>query len=358
MKKLKFHHWLGIGLLILLSSSCTNLEYYHQAAAGHWQPLSQSRPLDTFFDNPTTSAKLQTRLDLARQMRDFASQRLGLPDNDSYRSYADLGRPYVLYNVFAAEALALEPYNWCYPLVGCVSYRGYFDRKRAEREAAQLRQRGYDTTVAGVPAYSSLGWTNDPLLNTFINWPAGLLAELIFHELAHQQLYIDNDTAFNESFATAVGHLGAELWLQDHPQRQEAYRRLKHYQKGFLELLQATRSELAALYASTADDVSKRQAKQTILADLQHRYQRLKQEQWNGFSGYDRWFAEPPNNAKLLTVAAYHDYVPAFITLYEQSGRNFPKFYRAVAKLGALPPQERKHQLGVLAAANPEPENT
>lgn len=335
-----------------LLAGCTQLQYYDQLLTGQYQLLQQRRPLAEVSADPATSANLRERLALARQLRDFASQHLGLPDNNSYRTYADLGRPYAVYNVFAAPALSLEPYHWCYPLIGCASYRGYFDRALAEQEAQRLRQAGYDVYIANIPAYSTLGWFDDPLLNTFINWPIGLMAELIFHELAHQRLYIDNDTAFNEAFATAVGQLGAQRWLQRYapPAALAEYEALKRYQSDFLALVFELREQLAALYASDLSSAAKQRNKAQLFAVLQHRYQTLKTEHWNGFTGYDPWFGQDLNNARLAPIGTYYQNVPAFKNLFVASGEDFEQFYQQVEQLSILPPSDREQRLYTLSA--------
>ena len=333
-----------------LLAGCTQLQYYDQLLAGQYQLMQQRRPLAEVSADPATSDALRERLALARQLRDFASQHLRLPDNNSYRNYADLGRPYAVYNVFAAPELSLEPYHWCYPIIGCASYRGYFDRALAEQEAQRLRQAGYDVYIANIPAYSTLGWFDDPLLNTFIHWPVGLMAELIFHELAHQRLYIDNDTAFNEAFATAVGQLGAQRWLDGYtPAAAAEYQAMKRYQNDFLELVFELREQLAALYASAQNPAAKRHAKVQLFAAAQRRYQALKTERWNGFAGYDYWFGQDLNNAKLAPIGTYYQDVPAFRNLFVASGEDFEQFYRQVEQLSTLPPPERKQRLYALS---------
>ena len=337
--------------LLCLLTSCVQLVYYEQLIAGHSQLMQQRRPLDQVSTDPTTSDTLRQRLSLAQTLRDFASQQLSLPDNNSYRSYADLGRAYAVYNVFAAPNLSLDAYRWCYPIIGCASYRGYFNRQLAEQEAQRLRQAGYDVYIANIPAYSTLGWFDDPLLNTFINWPIGLVAELIFHELAHQRLYIDNDTAFNEAFATAVGQLGAYHWLREQsPTALDEYHALKRYQNDFLGLVFELREQLVAIYHSAVKPAAKTQAKQHLLAEVQQHYQRLKARQWNGFSGYDRWFLEDLNNAKLAPVSTYYHSVPAFFSLFIASDENFEQFYQQVEQLAALPLPEREQRLQTLSA--------
>lgn len=333
----------GLGLAL---SGCTELAYYRQAAAGQWDLLQARRPVAEVLADPATAPNVRQRLETAQALRAFASAELALPDNDSYRSYVDVQRLYVVKNVFAAPELELEPRRWCFPIAGCLSYRGYFDAEAAQHLADALRADGDEVYVADIAAYSTLGWFADPLLNTFIHWPTGRLAELMFHELAHQRLYLADDTAFNEAFATAVGHLGAERWLvqRGSAREQEEYSADDRRRQAFLQIVTASRESLAAVYASDQSDAEKRVEKQRILAELRTRYRELKQE-WGGYAGYDRWFEQDLNNAKLAGHSTYHRWVPAFIVLYEQGGRDFTTFYQAAEILGRLPPREREARL-------------
>ena len=347
--------WLAPLLLLLgwLLSGCAELCYYGQAVAGQWRLLRQRRPVDELLTDPATPIALQQRLETARRLRNFASTERALPDNGSYRSYADLHRPYVVLNVFAAPELSLQLREWCFPLVGCVNYRGYFNRDTAQGLADSLRAQGEDVYLGSVPAYSTVGWFDDPLLNTFIDWPTGRFAELIFHELAHQRLFIAGDTDFNESFATFVGQLGARRWLESHstPEESQAYADYNRRQEKFLNLLLTSREQLERLYASSASAAAKRAGKRRLLAELHERYQTLKQG-WGGYSGYDAWFADDLNNAKLGAIHAYTRFVPAFETLFARSGGDFKAFYQAATAVGRLPPVRREACLRALSQGN------
>lgn len=346
-------HWMLFSLLVLgglvLLAGCADLTYYRQAAAGQWELLQARQPVTELLTDPATDPDLRRRLGTTQALRDFASTELALPDNNSYRDYADLQRPWVVKNVFAAPELSLEPRRWCFPFVGCLSYRGYFDAAAAQRLVDELRTTGDDVYLAEISAYSTLGWFADPLLNTFIRWPTGRLAELLFHELAHQRLYIAGDTAFNEAFATAVGQLGAKRWLERHgsAEEREEFAADVRRRREFLDVVTETRAQLAALYDSPRDDEEKRAGKHEILAGLRARYQELKQE-WGDYAGYDRWFARDLNNAKLAGVSTYYHWVPAFVALFDQEGRDFAAFYQAVEALGRLPPAEREARLEML----------
>jgi predicted aminopeptidase len=339
----------GTALLLgaaCLSVGCSSLGYLAQSAAGHLDLVARARPLAEVQADAATPAALRERLALAARLRDFAVTDLALPDNRSYRRYADLGRAAAVWNVVAAPELSLRLETWCFPVVGCVGYRGYYDRAAAEAEAAALRERGLEVSVYGVPAYSTLGkldWLGgDPLLNTFVNWPEGELARLVFHELAHQVAYAAGDTTFNESFATAVERLGVQRWLAAHASAaaREEYAALDARREEFRALTSRTRDALQALYASAAPEAEKRARKAEILAAMRAEHARLKAERWGGFAGYDGWFGRA-NNASLGVLAAYNAQVPDFERLFDRQGRDFPRFYAEVRRLAALPPSER-----------------
>ena len=336
---------------VCLTSGCSSLGYYAQAANGHLDLLQRARPVADWVADPDTPETLRQRLRLSQRMRDFAVTELKLPDNRSYRRYADLQRPAVVWNAVAAPELSLTLKTWCFPVVGCVGYRGYFSREPADALAAQLKAEGWEASVYGVPAYSTLGRTDwlggDPLLNTFVNWPEGELARLIFHELAHQVAYADDDTAFNESFATAVERIGGRRWLQQHasPAVRDEYEALESRRQDFRQLTGRDRDELQALYASAAADAVKRSRKAELMAALQADYTQLKAQRWNGFAGYDGWFTRA-NNATLGVMAAYNELVPEFERLFERSGGDFTRFYAEVKVLAALPKAERRARLG------------
>jgi len=342
----------GGGALLLaagalcLGSGCSDLDYYRQSVRGHLDLMSRAKPVDDWLAQGDTQPTLKQRLDLSRQMRDFSVQVLKLPDNPSYRAYADLQRAAAVWNVVAAPPLSLNLKTWCYPVTGCVGYRGYFDRAEADAFAAALRAEGYDVSVYGVPAYSTLGWSNwiggDPLLNTFVNRSEGELARLIFHELAHQKLYVADDTMFNESFATAVERIGTRLWLEQ--QGSDAvrtqYREGQQRRQDFRELTARWRDQLEGLYASDRSDEAKLAAKSELLAQLRADYVQTKQQRWGGFAGYDPWFAHV-NNASLGVLAAYTELAGDFERLFVQQGNDFERFYARVAEIGALPKAQR-----------------
>lgn len=333
-----------------LSAGCSTLSYYAQSVGGHLDLLARARPIDQVQADPATPPALRERLALAAHIRDFAVSELKLPDNRSYRRYSDLGRNAAVWNVTAAPELSLKLETWCFPVVGCVGYRGYYDRAAAEAEAAALRARGLEVNLYGVPAYSTLGkldWLGgDPVLNTFIGWSEGELARLVFHELAHQVAYAEGDTTFNESFATAVERLGVQRWLAqragDEARRAHAVQEARR--QDFRTLTTRYRQRLQAIYSGSASDADKRSAKAEAMRDLRAEYARLKAERWDGFAGYDGWF-ERANNASFGVLAAYNEQVPAFERLFEREGGDFARFYAEVRRLAALPKDQRRTTL-------------
>jgi predicted aminopeptidase len=327
--------------------------YYLQSIAGHLSVMSKARPIASVVDDPHTSPALRERLEDVIAIRAFASDDLDLPRNGSYTEYADVGRPFVVWSVFATPGLSVRLEQWCFPFVGCVAYRGYYDRDDAERFAQRLRDEGLDVVVRGVPAYSTLGWFDDPVLNTFIGHPEAEVARLIFHELSHQELYVKGDTTFNESFATTVEREGVRRWLDAVEERTHDAKLRNEWElfdarrQQFLALLQRHRAALEALYASPVSDDAKRVGKREIFAGLKRDYDELKRS-WGGFAGYDRFFAQSLTNAHLASVATYNDLVPAFRALLQREGGNLPAFYGAARRIGELPKDERGAALDAL----------
>lgn len=326
---------------------CANLGYYSQSINGHLNLVSAAKPVDRLLKEPSQPEAVRQQLELAREIRQFATERLALPDNRSYRSYVDTGRDYVTWAVFAAPELSLNVKTWCFPVVGCVPYRGYFTEEAALAFAERVRAEGLDVYVGGVPAYSTLGWFNDPLLNTMFLRGESYLAGVVFHELSHQRVYVRDDTRFNEAFAVAVEQAGTTEWLLERaePDKLADYRASQRREEDFLTLIAETRNELQRIYTSQASDDAKRAAKAAAIAGLRARYARMKTDRWNGYAGYDQWFAAPINNAKLATVAVYNDLVPAFTRLLEICDGNYGRFYRAVERLGKLDIRRRAQAL-------------
>jgi len=361
---------LACGLL----SGCASLSYYWQAVSGHLALMQAARPVDDWLQDPSSPEPLKQRLALASRVRAFAVRELHLPDNRSYQSYAQLPRPAALWNVVAAPELSLQPQRWCFPVAGCVSYKGYYSEAAAQQEAQSLRAQGLDVVVQPVPAYSTLGWLNwaggDPLLSSFLGYPESELARLIFHEMAHQVVYVAGDTAFNESFATAVERIGGALWLAqtgDAVRAQHAAYDARRQQ--FRQLALGLRRELAELYGETealrlVDSAPRRPTaersgavrdqmlarKQAAFAQFQQRYAQLRQG-WGGYAGYDAWMARS-NNAALAALADYEDLTPAFEALFRQTG-SWPRFYEEVRRLARLPRDERHAALRGLPQGSP-----
>ncbi len=337
---------------LALVAGCSTLGYYYQAARGQLALTNEARPIGAVLEDPATPVELRTRLETARSIRDFASGELKLPDNGSYRKYADLKRPFVVWNVFAAPEFSVKPREWCFPIAGCVSYKGWFDEKAANTFAEDIRREGYDVFVYGVAAYSTLGWFDDPLLNTFIGYPRAELARLIFHELAHQVAYANGDSTFNESFATAVELEGVRRWLArvgTDAERSE-FEAMYSRRRDFVVLIERTRARLDSVYARPTDATAKRAAKAAEFERLRDEYGQLKQ-QWGGFLGYDRWFAQVLGNAHLASVATYTQRVPAFEALFLREGGDVERVYAEARRLAKLQAGERAAELDRLAPA-------
>jgi predicted aminopeptidase len=312
-----------VAAAVAVLAGCQSIAYYAQAIGGHLRVMAQARPVDEWLADPATEPELKERLETARRIREFASKQLKLPDNRSYASYAELGRPYVLWNVFAAPAFSVEPKVECFPFTGCVAYRGFYAEEDAQHHAAGLREEGFDVYVGGVPAYSTLGWFDDPLLSTFIRHPDSQLARLVFHELAHQVAYAKNDTTFNESFAVAVEEEGVRRWLEfeNRAGELEAFRAAQARKREFAARVTQTRERLAATYRMDLP-------REAMLEHKRREWQRLR-------AAYPGLPAEP-NNAFLASVAVYTDLVPAFERLLARSG-SLERFYaevRTLAKSG------------------------
>lgn len=334
--------------LCLLVAGCTSIAYYAQAVEGQMRLMAGTRPIPDVVNDAATDPRLRRQLESAIAIREFASSELALPNNGSYRSYADLGRPFVVWNVFAAPEFSVEPQQWCMVFVGCVSYRGYYDKNNADRFASELSQEGMDTYVGGVRAYSTLGYFNDPVLNTFLRFGDEEVAHIIFHELAHQLVYAEGDSAFNESFATTVENEGMHRWLTRSaaPERLRDFEKQQERKAQFQQMVADSRDKLRAIYASSLAPDAKRRAKTEVIAEMKQNYADLKAS-WGGYGGYDQWFSQPLNNATLGSVTLYTQWVPAFQALLEQEGGSLPRFYLRVAALAHLPKTERSAALNL-----------
>lgn len=320
-----------------LLAGCTQLGYYAQSVRGQFDIWRREKPIESVIEDAASPQALRDRLALVLKAREFASAELALPRNESYRRYADLERPFVVWNVFATPEFSIAPVQWCFVMAGCVNYRGYFAKADADAFAAAAAKQGHDVYVGGVPAYSTLGWFADPVLNTFVNYPPVEVVRIIFHELSHQVVYVKDDSVFNESFAVAVEREGLRRWIARHgtPADHENFAAHQRRRADFLALIQTYRQRLNALYKQRIAPEAMRAEKQRLFGQMQRDYQQLKVA-WGGFAGYDRWFAQPPNNALLASVSIYTQRVPAFEAMLREQGGDFPKFFAAVQALARL----------------------
>ena len=347
---------LAPAVIACILSGCSAVEFYWQGIAGQADLLARAKPMAEVIAT-TPDPVLKSRLVRAQAIRAFASHELALPDNRSYTSYADLGRPFVLWNVFAAPELSLTPRQWCFPVAGCVAYRGYFAEADARKEAARLALAGDDVHLGGVPAYSTLGYFNDAVLSTFVRYREVELARLIFHELAHQVVYVQDDTSFNESFAVAVEEAGMERWLAAERNSRDPAEaanlvtdaaRGQRLRAAFRALILTTRNRLTTLYASTASDEEKRAGKAAAFAAMRAAYEQQKATP-EGAGAFDRWFAAGANNAGIAAAGLYADRVPQFSALLAAEHGEFARFYGRVKTLAALPKSVREAALMVAA---------
>ena len=307
-----------LGLSALALSGCETLSYYGQAVGGHFALVGSAQPVAQVLADPAAAPALKEQLQVAGEIRDFATRELGLPDNGSYRSYASLGRPYAVWNVVAAPEFSLKPVQSCFPIAGCVAYRGFYDQAAAQRHAAGLRDAGNDVVVYGVPAYSTLGWFDDPLLSTFIGYPQAELARLLFHELAHQLLYVKGDSTFNESFAVALEREGVRRWLAAGGRDAERvrFREREERRREFAARVDAVRGRLEALYRLRLAPQAMRERKRAELETLRPLV-----------AAVPALAGQEPNNALLASYATYTDLVPVFERFLSQAQGDLPEFY-------------------------------
>jgi len=339
----------AVGLLLC---ACSSLRYYAQAAHGQGALIAHRRAVSKLVHDPATDPKLAARLRQAQQARRFASQQLTLPDNRSYTGYVALDRPYVVWNVFATPRFSVQAVPQCFPVSGCVAYRGWFREADAKADAARLQARGDDVWIGGVPAYSTLGWFADPILSSMLRWDDDELDGTIFHELAHQLIYVKGDTAFNESFASFVQSEGLREWRQSRglPPPDE---RVRTMDDGFTHLVLDLRTRLAALYASGVDAAAMAAGKQREIAAFRVRYARWRERDCPDEHCYDAWVAMPINNARLLPFGLYDRWTPAFAVLFQRAGRRWPAFYASVRKLAREPKTQREQALQALLPQSP-----
>jgi predicted aminopeptidase len=347
-------------------SGCQTFSYYGQAIKGQYQIVAHEQKIEKLLADPQTPAPLKAKLQHVQSLRAFAAKDLQLPVDGHYEEYADVHRPFVVWNVEAAPEFSLEPKTWWYPFAGSLEYRGYFAECGAQKYAARLQKKGYDIYVGGVTAYSTLGWFKDPLLNTFVFDPEPDLAETIFHELGHQRVFASGDTDFNEAFATTVGQEGARRWFQAKGDQAALEKYLAELRRTaqFARLIANTRERLETLYGNQQTEGARikatkkervvlreewRQQKQALFDQLRQEYLQLKAH-WGGDTEYDKWFARQLNNAQLNSVAAYYDLVPGFEQLLKLNGGDLAKFYEAADKLAHEPEAERQRRLRSLGS--------
>ena len=352
---LKFRARLLLTIAATQAAGCATLGYYAHLANGQMDLLARRERIDWIVEDPKRDEKLRQRLALVLDARHFAIRTLQLPDNGSYTLYADIGRPYVVWNVFAAPEFSLEPVEACFPLAGCLAYRGYYDKAHAQKEAKDLREKGFDVDIGGVPAYSTLGWFDDPVLSTMMRWSDANLVGTVFHELGHQRVYVKDDTTFNESYARFVEQQGLLEFMaagriaaveSEDERRREAQ---------FVALVIAARRKLGEIYSLPLSPETMREKKAQAFAELRRDYEALRDGPWNGARDYDGWFARDLNNATLLPVGLYDEWVPAFSALFAQAGRDWTRFHAACAEVGRLDTVARKRRLSELQAAAAAP---
>ena len=333
--------------LLLLLCGCTDLGYYWQNARGHLAVMDKRVEITDLLADEKISQHLRGRLLLVQEIRDFSVERLALPDNGSYHSYVELDRPYLIKNLFAAEEFSTRLRQWCYPLIGCASYRGYYDEERLREYVEQLVADGLEVYVGKVPAYSTLGWFDDPVLSSFIDWPDYRVAGLLFHELTHQKIYLEGDTTFNESLASAVQQAGTRLWLQSLHREDElaSLATWMSYRNEVVSLIESTRERLAALYSEDIDDALKRERKAAIFNEARRDHDAIARK--HGITGgFHQWFADGLNNAKLGSVSAYNAELPAFVAILQALGEDFGAFFDYVEAVAALDKEARDACLG------------
>lgn len=313
---------------------------------GHLKLMSARQSIDELLAADDTDPELRRKLQTLIDARQYAVTALGLPENESYNTYVETGRRAITWNVVATKEFSMEPNTWCFPVAGCVNYRGYYDREDAEKFAASLADDSYDITIGGAAAYSTLGWFDDPVFDTMLRGEDLRYVGTLFHELAHQVLYVKDDSNFNEAFASFVEQVGVRKWLEDEQKSEqiEGYDASLAKAGQFVELLKTTRERLLKLYEEPLATEAMREAKQQVFDNMLGEYDVLKAS-WDGFKGYDGWFRRELNNARLISVATYRRYVPAFNAMYIEVGSDLQQFYELAEKVSALPAEERRAEM-------------
>lgn len=324
-------------------SACASFDYYSQSISGHIEVLGTKQPISTYLASGKASSDEHQKLTHVLKLLEFARTEMLLPDNGSYQTYSDIERDFVIWNVFATPALSLRSEQWCYLFIGCLAYRGYYAKEDATTLANSLRSQNYDVYMGGVAAYSTLGWFSDPVLNTMLRWDKLYLTRVIFHELAHQKIYIKNDTEFNEAFAEAVASIATRRWLKQHGSEEEYAILLEQegYEQEFIRFISLYKNKLMTLYDSDLPDSRKLTEKENIFAELSRAYITLSQD-WENYRVYDRWIKDEMNNAKLTAFTTYREIVPAFLQMYEATGQDLKTFYSHIVRLSQCDYEQRR----------------
>ena len=327
-------------VFLTLITACSSVSFYSQGVIGHSRLMLARQSVDKVLIK--AEEPLASQLKLSKELKRFAIEKLALPDSNSYNSYVALKRDFPVWTVVAAEEFSVEPKQWCYLIIGCAAYRGYFNEQRAIKYAHRLSEKGFETTVGGAPAYSTLGWFADPILPSMLRYGDVNFAETLFHELAHQLLYINGDSAFNEAFATVVGQQGVLMWLADQrPEELENYRSQLKATEVFNDLLSRYKKHLGALYLRDLENIDKRHEKAMIFIELEKEYQHIKDQQWAGKGWYDRWFERPVNNARLASFSTYYERVTDFEALLIDCDNDLPRFYKTLSTLKRNPDRKQ-----------------
>lgn len=340
-QKSNYHRNIVLLLFTALISGCSTVNYYAQSIQGQFEIIQKRQNINLILNDSNLSNSHRNRLETVLELRDFSINQLGLPDNNSYLSYADLERDYVIWNIFATEEFSLSPIKWCYLIVGCLDYRGYFSETEAEQHAMNLKAQGYDIYLGGVSAYSTLGWFDDPVLNTMLRWSDIQLATVMFHELAHQQLYIKNDTEFNESYAEAVATIGVIKWLEQSPDKTllTAYLQSRSQEKEFISLIMKYKTVLTEIYRSETNKKQMLIQKESAFKQMKDEYRNISHH-WEK-DRYAYWFSTDLNNAKLAAIVTYQQYASSFMNIYNKLDRNLERFYSLIISLSQCKQMKR-----------------
>ena len=332
-------------LFTALISGCSTINYYTQSIQGQFEVIQKSQSINLLLGENNLSNSQRERLETILELRKFSTDQLGLPNNNSYLSYADLGRDYVIWNIFATEEFSLSPIKWCYLIVGCLDYRGYFSESEAKQHAMKLKEQGHDIYLGGVSAYSTLGWFDDPVLNTMLRWSDIQLATVMFHELAHQQIYIKNDTKFNESYAEVVATIGVTKWLEQSADNNvlSKYMQSQTQEKQFISLVMEYKALLSKLNLSEIGKELMRSQKELIFKQMKDKYNNLKSH-WKN-DPYSQWFSTGLNNAKLSAIVTYQQYASSFIGIFDKLDRDLERFYSLIKSLSECKQMKRNEIL-------------